>query len=143
MVYPPPWSLNRINAGSGDDVVHGAGGSGVFDHIYGGDGDDDLFGDDSDDILCGGAGDDDLFGGATNDLLHGGAGSDRFDGGIHIVGDVCFIDADDPLLLLVGCELVYSEDNNADCPSYEDCDCPLDLAQAPEVSVTCLIPYPE
>ena len=52
--------------GEGNDVLFGLGGN---DHLYGGSGDDILFGGSGDDYLDGGAGHDRLFGGSGNDII--------------------------------------------------------------------------
>ncbi|MGE4311485.1 calcium-binding protein [Desulfovibrio sp.] len=71
-----------LYGGAGDDVLFGMGGN---DHLYGGAGNDMLFGGSGDDYLDGGAGKDSLFGGTGNDiivydqtdiLVDGGAGID-------------------------------------------------------------------
>ncbi|MFM5194211.1 VCBS domain-containing protein, partial [Aeromonas media] len=51
------------------------------DTLYGGDGNDILFGQGGDDFLYGGAGNDILFGGSGNDTLYGESGSDVLSGG--------------------------------------------------------------
>ncbi|WP_291302705.1 VWA domain-containing protein, partial [Desulfovibrio sp. MES5] len=67
-----------LYGGAGDDVLFGMGGN---DHLYGGAGDDLLFGGSGNDHLYGGAGNDWLFGGSGNDYLDGGEGSDHLYGG--------------------------------------------------------------
>jgi Ca2+-binding RTX toxin-like protein len=57
------------------DDINGA------DRLYGGAGNDKLFGNGGDDYLDGGTGDDRLFGGWENDTLTGGTGKDRMYGG--------------------------------------------------------------
>ena len=64
--------------GEGNDVLFGLGGN---DHLYGGSGDDVLFGGSGNDHLYGGSGNDILFGGSGDDYLDGGAGHDRLFGG--------------------------------------------------------------
>ncbi|WP_267874090.1 DUF4214 domain-containing protein [Massilia soli] len=51
------------------------------DKLYGGDGDDSLYGNAGRDALFGGSGDDRIFGGTGNDELRGDAGNDLLDGG--------------------------------------------------------------
>lgn len=51
------------------------------DDVYGEDGDDDLGGDLGDDNLYGGTGNDRLLGGSGFDILNGGSGADTLDGG--------------------------------------------------------------
>jgi Ca2+-binding RTX toxin-like protein len=82
-----------INGTNKADVIHGdqgPGGAGREDHIFGGNGNDQLFGEagaddlwggNGDDTLWGGVGDDDLRGENGNDDLNGGAGEDWLAGG--------------------------------------------------------------
>jgi Ca2+-binding RTX toxin-like protein len=69
---------NRIEGGSGNDLLLGAGGN---DLLFGGNGNDSLYGEDGDDQLNGQNGNDLLFGGAGSDRLDGGTGNDVLDGG--------------------------------------------------------------
>ncbi len=55
-----------LYGGTGNDVLFGMGGN---DHLYGGAGNDMLFGGSGDDYLDGGAGNDSLFGGSGNDII--------------------------------------------------------------------------
>ena len=64
--------------GEGNDVLFGLGGN---DHLYGGSGDDVLFGGSGNDHLYGGSGNDILFGGSGDDYLDGGEGRDILFGG--------------------------------------------------------------
>ena len=61
-----------------DDVIRGGGGN---DSIYGRDGDDELYGDAGDDSLNGDLGNDKLYGGDGDDYLSGDVGNDRLEGG--------------------------------------------------------------
>jgi len=86
---------NKIFGGAGDDQIFGADtyfGSGIAaDQLYGDDGNDRLFGLAGSDSLEGGAGDDSLYGGVGADTLNGGAGNDWLDGGDGPESDVaCF-----------------------------------------------------
>ncbi|MBE0547701.1 MAG: hypothetical protein IH627_08610, partial [Rubrivivax sp.] len=69
---------DTMDAGGGNDQVHGYGGG---DTLNGGEGRDTLDGGDGDDLLQGGDDKDSLLGGAGNDTLDGGAGADTLDGG--------------------------------------------------------------
>jgi len=76
-----------IFGGAGDDTMYGSqfgddmdGGEGN-DVLSGGAGDDWLYGGEGDDVLDGGADNDWLFGGADDDVLEGGAGDDFLNGG--------------------------------------------------------------
>ena len=83
---------DRIEAGAGPDVVRARGGNDIVradgttrgragdaDHVWGGDGDDDLAGWHGKDHIYAGAGDDEVSGGGfTNDVLFGGDGNDFF-----------------------------------------------------------------
>jgi hypothetical protein len=83
--------IDEIYAGDGDDIVDLTGKTLKFDGeeitIYGGNGNDTLWGSDCKNILFGDAGndrivgnikDDIIIGGIGNDLMHGGSGSDIF-----------------------------------------------------------------
>ncbi|MEM9004381.1 MAG: hypothetical protein AAGE59_12765 [Cyanobacteria bacterium P01_F01_bin.86] len=85
--------------GEGDDDIYGYRGDDV---LYGETGDDDLYGGDGDDVLQGGtdhdflsghAGDDVLDGGTENDHLDGGLGADIMQGGLG--NDIFFVDNPD------------------------------------------------
>jgi Ca2+-binding RTX toxin-like protein len=67
-----------VYAGSGDDSVWGGSGNDV---LYGNSGDDYLDGGDGADVLIGGPGRDELYGGEGSDLLVGGPQRDHMDGG--------------------------------------------------------------
>jgi len=62
-----------IRGGDGDDELYG---DITNDYLYGQDGDDQLFGDEGNDLLDGGLGNDELFGEDGADTLRGGAGDD-------------------------------------------------------------------
>ena len=64
--------------GSGDDVLFGGSGN---DHLYGGSGNDILFGGSGDDYLDGGEGRDILFGGSGNDIIKYDSSDFLVDGG--------------------------------------------------------------
>ena len=66
------------------------------DHLYGGEGDDILFGMGGDDQLFGGSGDDILFGMGGDDYLDGGAGKDKLYGGSG--SDILVYDSNDYLV---------------------------------------------
>ncbi len=75
---------NSIFGGDGDDIVFGgflddsiAGGLGA-DILFGLGGDDTIHGNSGDDAIFGGGGDDRIYGGKGDDLLRGGSGSDTF-----------------------------------------------------------------
>lgn len=68
---------------SGNDTMY-APATGTFENemrLYGGAGDDKLYGSTGDDLLDGGAGNDQLFGVGGHDSLYGGAGDDKLFGG--------------------------------------------------------------
>jgi Ca2+-binding RTX toxin-like protein len=79
--------IERLQLGSGNDSVTGAGGDEVVDGGAGNDtllgnmGRDSLTGGAGDDLIDGGADNDTLAGGEGNDTLHGAGGSDTIDGG--------------------------------------------------------------
>jgi Ca2+-binding RTX toxin-like protein len=71
------------SGGAGVDELHdlfAVFGATAF-HLEGGDGDDDLDGDNGDDVIGGGGGDDHIDGGHGHDVLHGNAGDDDLAGG--------------------------------------------------------------
>ena len=76
-----------VYGGQGNDLIFGSNGSNELhgdegdDVIYGGNGADQLFGDAGNDWLFGGNGADSLVGGAGNDFIFGGNGADSLDGG--------------------------------------------------------------
>jgi Ca2+-binding RTX toxin-like protein len=88
---------DQIYGAAGNDRLHGLGGADCItggrddifeaydtfrvprpdkDRLYGGSGDDEIFGGVDDDLLMGGRGDDELYGGSGRDLLDGGPGDD-------------------------------------------------------------------
>jgi hypothetical protein len=69
---------SRIYGGDGNDTIFG---TAAADRIYGGLGDDMIWGGGGDDWIFGGDGNDQLFGGEGNDWLDGGNGDDLLDGG--------------------------------------------------------------
>jgi Ca2+-binding RTX toxin-like protein len=71
----------EIFGGDGNDVLWGSGG---IDSIFGEDGIDELHGNSNNDFLYGGDGDDVLKGGSGNDFLDGGFGADEIDGGADV-----------------------------------------------------------
>jgi hypothetical protein len=83
-----------INAGAGDDTIHGGsafstinGGDGndlIYGHgiISGGNGNDTIWGSNQGDEIFGGAGDDMLFGGTGNDMIVGGSGKATINAGL-------------------------------------------------------------
>jgi len=91
-VYSYSGSDNVMIGNDADNILHVASSSPASDKLYGGNGADQLFGDDvdfspdrdndlldggnGDDLLIGGQGDDQLFGGSGNDMLVGGVGND-------------------------------------------------------------------
>ena len=82
--------LINVNGGNGEDLVRLAasvdidsvtrGGNGK-DSLFGGSGDDKIYGDNAKDYIAGGAGNDSLWGGNGKDTLIGNAGNDMLDGG--------------------------------------------------------------
>lgn len=68
---------DRVNGGSGNDILEGRAGSDV---LVGGPGDDDIWGHNGNDYLYGGEGDDSLRGGHGNDRIHGDKGVDKLYG---------------------------------------------------------------
>jgi hypothetical protein len=86
-----------VDGGAGNDRVSLAN-MRIPTRVYGGDGDDVLFGSRANDILVGGPGRDVLVGGGGRDLLVGGAGSDRVAGGAGedvLIGGPTTYDAND------------------------------------------------
>ena len=79
--------IERVVAGTGNDVVNGNSVNNILrgnsgnDRLYGKGGDDTLYGDSGDDWLNGGQGTDTLEGEAGTDILEGGAGADSLTGG--------------------------------------------------------------
>ena len=69
---------DRIDGGSGDDTLYGAGKN---DSLIGGSGGDKLYGGSGNDVLTGGPGDDRLEGGSGHDVLKGGPGKNTYVGG--------------------------------------------------------------
>ena len=68
----------KVNGGSGNDVLQGSGGRNV---LYGGPGNDVLLGEGGADSLFGAEGNDSLSGGSGSDLLDGGTGTNDLEGG--------------------------------------------------------------
>src|ERR1044072_1067673 len=68
---------DSLSANNGNDIIFGFGGDGN-DELYGENGNDGIAGDDGNDFLSGGDGRDFLVGGAGNDRAVGGAGPDTF-----------------------------------------------------------------
>lgn len=87
VVTPIVGGNDILYGGDGDDTIFGQGGDDELyggagnDMLYGGTGDDELYGGSGDDTLYGGDGDDELYGGSGNDTLYGGEGDDVLDGG--------------------------------------------------------------
>lgn len=82
------WNI-VVNGASGNDRIDFGGNGTATAEIFGGDGNDKVFGtcnrnwiygEDGDDVLCGGSSSDVLRGGAGDDLLYGLAGDDELDG---------------------------------------------------------------
>lgn len=106
------WGPGKIEAGGGNDTVHG---SMRNDYMDGGEGDDVLYGGAGNDTLIGGLGNDTLHGGKGNDVLHlshgdlayGGPGNDRFfikdDEGVSVIAD--FSKATDYIIFPKGSDL--------------------------------------
>ena len=77
----------RLDGGTGNDIIKGMGGNDKLDGGAGNDrvdgnaGNDRMSGGAGDDALRGGSGNDNISGGADNDTINGGAGNDRMSGG--------------------------------------------------------------
>ena len=86
MMIGPDTVIERVVAGTGNDVVNGNSannnlrGNSGNDRLYGKEGDDNLYGSSGNDWLNGGEGADTLEGGAGTDILEGGAGADTLTG---------------------------------------------------------------
>jgi Ca2+-binding RTX toxin-like protein len=93
---------DQIEGGSGADEIRGQNGSDLVyantptdfstvdvDTVYGGGLYDDVYGDDGDDVMYGGNNADTLSGKAGDDTLFGNNGADTLRGGPHVVGDYC------------------------------------------------------
>ncbi len=77
-------SVERINAGAGNDVIdmnYSDGGAYNSFTLDGGSGNDTVFANNGDDVLFGGSGNDFMSGNAGNDILDGGSGADKLYGG--------------------------------------------------------------
>ena len=85
---------DRLYGGTGDDLIYGNGGN---DRLSGGQGDDTLLGGSGHDTVYGSHGDDDVRGGSGNDRLFGGIGNDRLEGGSG--NDRLSAGADDDILI--------------------------------------------
>ena len=101
---------NIIYGGNGNDTISGGHAANSDnrleygdDTLYGGAGDDVLYGLEDNDTLYGGAGDDRLFGGGHDDVLYGGAGDDSIVGGHG--ADVFVLNLDD-----AGVDLIHDFD---------------------------------
>jgi serralysin len=76
-----------VDAGKGNDVLHGGAGSQSLsggdgnDSLYGGTGNDSLYGGKGNDVLYGNSGNDTLYGNSGDDKLYGGPGKDTLSGG--------------------------------------------------------------
>ncbi|WP_298681403.1 cadherin-like domain-containing protein, partial [uncultured Magnetospirillum sp.] len=87
-------SVERINAGAGDDIIdmnYSDGGSYNSFTLDGGSGNDTVFANNGDDYLMGGSGNDFMSGNAGNDYMNGGSGNDTMYGGS---GDDTFVGGD-------------------------------------------------
>ncbi len=119
-------AANMINAGAGNDTVHGDGGD---DEIRLGAGNDHGFGGVGNDMIFGNIGDDFLRGDQGNDEIHAGAGADAASGGVgndHVFGDdgldelfgnegddtVHGGDQDDEIEGNIGDDLLFGDDGN-------------------------------
>ena len=83
----PFQAMDQLFGGNGDDSLFGGLGNDMLnggrgdDALYGNSGDDLIRGRGGNDLLVGNSGDDDLRGSGGNDVLIGGAGADRLNGG--------------------------------------------------------------
>ncbi|MGE6171439.1 VCBS domain-containing protein, partial [Aeromonas media] len=79
---------DTLYGGDGNDILFGQGGDDFLyggagnDILFGGSGNDTLYGESGNDILSGGSGNDTLYGGTGNDVLSGGLGNDILVGGL-------------------------------------------------------------
>ncbi|AHE48321.1 asx product [Aeromonas hydrophila 4AK4] len=79
---------DTLYGGDGNDILFGQGGDDFLyggagnDILFGGSGNDTLYGESGSDVLSGGSGNDTLYGGTGNDILSGGLGNDILIGGV-------------------------------------------------------------
>ncbi|MBL0513196.1 retention module-containing protein [Aeromonas media] len=79
---------DTLYGGDGNDILFGQGGDDFLyggagnDILFGGSGNDTLYGESGSDVLSGGSGNDTLYGGTGNDVLSGGLGNDILIGGV-------------------------------------------------------------
>ncbi|MFQ2154640.1 type I secretion C-terminal target domain-containing protein, partial [Aeromonas sanarellii] len=79
---------DTLYGGDGNDILFGQGGDDFLyggagnDILFGGSGNDTLYGESGSDVLSGGSGNDTLYGGTGNDVLSGGLGNDILVGGL-------------------------------------------------------------
>ncbi|MGS3176382.1 type I secretion C-terminal target domain-containing protein, partial [Aeromonas sanarellii] len=79
---------DTLYGGDGNDILFGQGGDDFLyggagnDILFGGSGNDTLYGESGSDVLGGGSGNDTLYGGTGNDVLSGGLGNDILVGGL-------------------------------------------------------------
>ncbi|WP_299041449.1 tandem-95 repeat protein [uncultured Tateyamaria sp.] len=75
----PDNGMDTVFGGEGNDLIFGADDD---DELYGGTGNDTIDGEIDEDFIDGGEGDDSLLGGQGNDTIEGGVGNDFIDGGL-------------------------------------------------------------
>ncbi len=115
----PKKSIIYVDGGAGADTL--LGGYNSKDTLFGGTGNDSLFGSGSDDLLYGGDGDDSLDGDEGNDRLYGGAGNDEFyagDGDDILDGG----DGNDNLRGYDGADQLFGGDGDDRLDGYDDAD---------------------